>query len=95
MLKQEVNELLSLEPFVPLRIHLKDRRTFDVPFRDTAFGCSVTAFSYSLVCERGLGKPKVTIDFLSTRSPELSGGHRRDVDGKPPKHLKPTQNATD
>jgi hypothetical protein len=36
MRKEEVQNELTREPFVPLRIHLKDGRSFDVPFRDVA-----------------------------------------------------------
>ena len=36
MVKQEVQEALRREPFVPLRLHLKDGRTFELPFRDVA-----------------------------------------------------------
>jgi hypothetical protein len=43
MLKQDVQDLLSRNPFVPVRLpfvpvrlHLADGRTFDVPFPDVA-----------------------------------------------------------
>jgi len=36
MQKEEVRAELTCEPFVPLRLHLKNGRTFDVPFRDVA-----------------------------------------------------------
>ena len=36
MLKDEVGSELQREPFVPLRIHLKDGRHYDVPFRQVA-----------------------------------------------------------
>jgi hypothetical protein len=36
MLKEEVRAELTRDPFVPLRLHLKGGRKFDVPFRDVA-----------------------------------------------------------
>lgn len=36
MLKEEVRAELTREPFVPLRLHLRSGKTFDVPFRDVA-----------------------------------------------------------
>ena len=36
MLKEEVRAELTREPFVPLRLHLKNGAKFDVPFRDVA-----------------------------------------------------------
>ena len=36
MQKEEVRAELTREPFVPLRLHLKDGKTFDIPFRDVA-----------------------------------------------------------
>ena len=36
MLKEDIQQILSREPFLPLRLHLADGRTFDVPFRDVA-----------------------------------------------------------
>jgi hypothetical protein len=36
MTKEEINSELNREPFVPLRLHLRDGRRFDVPFREVA-----------------------------------------------------------
>jgi len=36
MQKEEVRAELTREPFVPLRLHPKDGKTFDIPFRDVA-----------------------------------------------------------
>jgi len=36
MLKEEIAAELTREPFVPLRIHLKNGKKFDVPFKDVA-----------------------------------------------------------
>ena len=36
MLKDEIKAELQRDPFVPLRLHLLDGRTFDVPFREVA-----------------------------------------------------------
>jgi len=36
MLKEDVRAELTPEPFVPLRLHLKGGKKFDVPFRDVA-----------------------------------------------------------
>lgn len=36
MLKKEVQTELRREPFVPLRIHLKNGKHYDVPFREVA-----------------------------------------------------------
>ncbi len=36
MLKEQVQAELSRDPFVPLKIRLKDGKAFDVPFRDVA-----------------------------------------------------------
>jgi len=34
--KEAIRSELNREPFIPLRLHLKDGRTFDVPFRQVA-----------------------------------------------------------
>jgi hypothetical protein len=34
--KEAVRAELSREPFVPLRLHLTNGKTFDIPFRDAA-----------------------------------------------------------
>jgi len=49
MLKQEVKDVLAQKPFVPLRIHLKDGRSFDVPFLDV-----VRLLSYGVLVFIGL-----------------------------------------
>ena len=36
MQKEEVRAELTRDPFVPLRLHFKDGKTFDIPFRDVA-----------------------------------------------------------
>jgi hypothetical protein len=36
MLKEDVERELMREPFVPLRLHLKDGRRYDVPIREAA-----------------------------------------------------------
>jgi hypothetical protein len=36
MLKEEVKAELGREPFVPLRLHLRNGDKFDIPFRDIA-----------------------------------------------------------
>jgi len=36
MLKEQVKAELAREPFVPLRLHLRGGKTFDIPFRDVA-----------------------------------------------------------
>jgi len=36
MLKQDVRAELTREPFIPLRLHLRSGKKFDVPFRDVA-----------------------------------------------------------
>ncbi|HZL37512.1 MAG TPA: hypothetical protein VFC78_19495 [Tepidisphaeraceae bacterium] len=36
MLKEEIKAAVWREPFVPLRLHLSNGKTFDVPFRDVA-----------------------------------------------------------
>jgi hypothetical protein len=36
MLKEDVRSELMREPFVPLRLYLKDGRRFDVPIREAA-----------------------------------------------------------
>jgi hypothetical protein len=46
MLKEDVRAEITREPFVPLRLHLRNGKTFDVPFRDVAhmLGCGVLVF---------------------------------------------------
>jgi hypothetical protein len=34
MLKEEIEAELGREPFVPLRLHLRNGKTFDIPFRE-------------------------------------------------------------
>jgi hypothetical protein len=36
MNKDEVRAELKREPFIPLRLHLKNGKTFDIPFREVA-----------------------------------------------------------
>ena len=36
MLKEEIKTLLNRDPFVPLRLHLRNGKTFDVQFREVA-----------------------------------------------------------
>lgn len=36
MLKEDVRAEITREPFVPLRLHLRNGKKFDVPFRDVA-----------------------------------------------------------
>jgi hypothetical protein len=36
MLRDQIEAELAREPFVPLRLHLRDGKTFDIPFRDVA-----------------------------------------------------------
>ena len=36
MLRDQIEAELAREPFVPLRLHLRGGKTFDIPFRDVA-----------------------------------------------------------
>ena len=36
MQKDDIRAELNREPFVPLRLHLRNGKTFDIPFRDVA-----------------------------------------------------------
>lgn len=36
MLEKEVKSELARQPFVPLRLHLRDGKTFDIPFPEVA-----------------------------------------------------------
>jgi hypothetical protein len=36
MHKADVESILARDPFVPVRLHLSNGKTFDVPFRDVA-----------------------------------------------------------
>ena len=49
MLREELQTFLSREPFVPLRLHLVNGKTFDIPFRDVA-----RLLSYALLVFIGL-----------------------------------------
>jgi hypothetical protein len=37
MLKEKIIAELVREPFVPLRLHLRNGKTFDIPFREVAY----------------------------------------------------------
>jgi hypothetical protein len=37
MLKEEVVAEINRDPFIPLRLHLRNRKTIKIPFRDAAW----------------------------------------------------------
>ncbi|MGD0390597.1 MAG: hypothetical protein ABSC42_16755 [Tepidisphaeraceae bacterium] len=81
MLKEEVKSELGRDPFVPLRLHLKNGKTFDIPFREVAHD-----LGYGLVVFIGLrqgtrrAKGVATYfydDILRIEQRPANRGHRR------------------
>jgi hypothetical protein len=81
MLREQVKPELGREPFVPFRLHLKNGKTVDIPFRDVAHD-----MGYGLVVFVGLkqgtrrAKRVATYfydDILRIEQRPADRGHRR------------------
>jgi len=78
--KEQIRAELTREPFVSLRLHLWNGKTFDVPFREVAhmLGYGVLALKG---LKQGTHQAKVTIGLCSTKLFVLSSALRERRDG--------------
>jgi hypothetical protein len=82
MLKEEVKQEITREPFIPLRIHLRNRKKFDIRYADEA---RVLGFGLLVFIGKTPGKPiakgydRFPFEEIARieRLPSKSNGHRR------------------
>ena len=81
MLKADVEKVLAKRPFAPLRLHLDDGKTVDVPFSHVAI-----PFAQTLLVMEGVksetsrvatGKIEFTYERISRIEPRRARGGRR------------------